>query len=145
MIQGCVASEVRPMGFVMQIEAMQSVPIMAAQQIVQHTLPALERRLDEAIILKPQAIGLVMAAVQIIDSAGLTWLLSMQERLETLGIRMRLVDPSPIMSDVLLATRLDARFTVEFAGGDGGAHGANGHSRTSQAPKGHEAGGGDGR
>ena len=35
--------------------------------------------------------------------------------------------------------------TVEFAGGDGGAHGANGHSRTSQAPKGHEAGGGDGR
>ena len=119
---------------------MQSVPIMAAQQIVQRTLPALERRLDEAIVSQPQAIDLVMSAVQIIDSAGLTWLMSMQARLETLGIRMRLVDPSPIMSDVLLATRLDAHFTLEFPGGGNGtgagSNGGNGLSRNGHSPGG---------
>jgi anti-anti-sigma factor len=95
---------------------MNSVPITAAQQIVQRTLPTLERRFDEVIAAKPPIIDLVLAAVQIVDSVGLNWMLSMQARLETLGIRMRLVDPSPIMADILLATRLDARFTVEYAG-----------------------------
>jgi anti-anti-sigma factor len=102
---------------------MQSVPIMAAQQVIQRTLPALERRLDEVIAGKPGVIDLVLSAVQIVDSAGLNWLLSIQSRLETLGIRMRLVDPSPIMADVLLATRLDARFTVEVTGGAGSGNG----------------------
>ena len=124
---------------------MQSIPIMAAQQIVQHTLPALERRLDEALVSKPEAIDLVLSAVQIVDSAGLTWLLSMRERLETLGIHMRLMDPSPLMSDVLLATRLEARFTVEFTGAAAGAGGGNGHSRNALAPSGHAPGGTDGR
>ena len=122
---------------------MQSVTIMVAQQIVQRTLPALERRLDEVIVSKPEAIDLVLSAVQIIDSAGLTWLLSMQARLETLGIRLRLVDPSPIMSDVLLATRLDARFTIEFTGG--GVVGAGAGGGNGQSSNGHSTGGTDGR
>jgi anti-anti-sigma factor len=105
---------------------MQSISIMAAQQVVQRTLPALERQLDEVIAGKPGVIDLVMSAVQIVDSTGLNWLLALQARLETLGIRMRLVDPSPVMADVLLATRLDARFTVEVTGGPGNGHLAGG-------------------
>jgi len=105
---------------------MHAIPILAAQQIVQRTLPTLERRVDEVIAAKPEVIDLMVSAVQIVDSIGLNWMLAMQTRLETLGIRVRLVDPSPIMSDVLLATRLDARFTVERTGGDrgGGNHGS---------------------
>lgn len=105
---------------------MQSVPIMAAQQVVQRTLPTLERRVDEVLVSKPEVIDLMVSGVQIVDSIGLNWMLALQGRLETLGIRMRLVDPSPIMSDVLLATRLDARFIVERTGGSdngGGNHG----------------------
>jgi len=79
--------------------------------------------LDEVIAGKPGVIDVVLSAVQIVDSAGLNWLLSIQARLETLGIRMRLVDPSPIMADVLLATRLDARFTVEITGAAGSGNG----------------------
>ncbi len=111
---------------------MQPVSITAAQQIIQRTLPALERKLDEVIAAKPGVIDVVLSAVQIVDSAGLNWLLSIQARLETLGIRMRLVDPSPVMADVLLATRLDARFIVEItaAPGSGNGHAPGGdHGR----------------
>ena len=91
----------------------------------------MERKLDEVIAGKPGVIDFVLSAVQIVDSAGLDWLMSIQARLETLGIRMRLVDPSPIMADVLLATRLDARFTVEItAAGSGNGHAPGGdHAR----------------
>jgi anti-anti-sigma factor len=107
---------------------MQSVPVIPPQQITQREIPALERRLDEVIVAKPEAVDLVMSNVQIVDSAGLNWLLSIQSRLETLGIRLRLVDPSPIMTDVLLATRLDAHFTVEIraAAGAGNGHAPGG-------------------
>src|SRR5262249_32860753 len=108
---------------------MQSIPIMAAQQVIQRTIPTLERRVDEVVVSKPEAIDFVMSSVQIVDSAGLNWLLAVQSRLETLGIHMRLVDLSPIMSDVLRATRLESRFTVGQSGaangngnGAGGAH-----------------------
>jgi anti-anti-sigma factor len=104
---------------------MTSVSITAAQQVTQRTLPALERRLDEVLAAKPDVVDVLLAAVQIVDSAGLNWLLSIQSRLETLGARLRLVDPSPIMADVLLATRLDARFTVEVTAAPGSG---NGHS-----------------
>jgi anti-anti-sigma factor len=102
---------------------MQDFSIIAAQQVIQRTLPALERRLDEILAGKPAVVDVVLSAVQIVDSAGLNWLLSIQGRLETLGVRMRLVDPSPIMADVLLSTRLDARFTVEVTGGAGAGNG----------------------
>ena len=118
---------------------------MAAQQVVQRTLPALERQLDEVLAAKPEAIDLVLSAVQVVDSAGLSWLLSMRERLETRGVHMRLVDPSPLMSDVLLATRLDARFTVEITGEAAGAGGGNGHARNSPSSSGQARGGTDGR
>lgn len=105
---------------------MRTASATAAQQIVQRTLATLERRIDELVAEKPDVIDLVLSHVQIIDSAALNWLLSMQARLETLGIRMRLVDPSAVMADVLLSTRLDSRFTVESTGGNGLAAAGNG-------------------
>ena len=102
---------------------MHVVSVTAAQQLTQRTLPTLERRVDEAIHEKPEAIDFIMSAVQIVDSAALNWLLSLLARLETLGIRLRIVDPSAIISDVLLATRLDSRFTVVVSTGVGAVDG----------------------
>jgi len=101
----------------------QAVPITAPQQIVQRTIPALERRVDEVIAAKPPVIDFVVSSVQIIDSVGLNWLLQVQTRLETLGMKMRILDPSAIVSDVLLATRLDTRFTVTVSAPTNGENG----------------------
>lgn len=83
------------------------------QQVLQRTLPTLERKVDDAIDTKPDVVDFVTANVQMIDSAGLNWLLGVLGRLDTLKIKMRIIDPSPIMADVLQATRLDSRFAVE--------------------------------
>jgi anti-anti-sigma factor len=128
LFQGCPWHPDRSRYDLSRIEAMDSVPITAAQQLVQRTLPTLERRFDEVIAAKPPVIDLVLSAVQIVDSVGLNWLLSMQARLETLGIRIRLVDPSAIVADILLATRLDARFTIERTASHEHPHNGNGHS-----------------
>ena len=98
-------------------QVLQAVPVVAAQQLISRTLPLLERRIDEIIVAKPEAVDLVLSAVQLVDSAGLNWILQTQARLETMGVKMRLIDPSPIMADVLLATRLDSRLTVETSTG----------------------------
>jgi anti-anti-sigma factor len=98
------------------VRTMETVPIIASQQIVQRTVSSLERNVDDAIVGKPEVVDLILSSVLLVDSAGLNWLLSVQSRLQTMGIRLRLMDPSPIMADVLLATRLDSRFTVEVTG-----------------------------
>ena len=106
---------------------MQAISIAVAQQVLTRTLPLLERKVDEAVVAKPQAVDLLMSNVQIIDSAGLNWILAVQTRLETMGIKLRLVDPSPIIADVLLATRLDSRLTIEHTTGNAsGSGGVNG-------------------
>ena len=107
-------------------DIIQAVSIAAAQQVLARTLPLLERKVDEAIAGKPPFVDLVVSNVQIIDSAGLNWILAVQARLEGMGIKLRLVDPSPIMDDVLLATRLDSRLLVERTAGAAGAGGVNG-------------------
>ncbi len=103
---------------------MQAVAVAAGQQVLTRTLPQLERKVDEAVAAKPPFVDLNVSNVQIIDSAGLNWILSLESRLETLGIKLRLLDPSPIMTDVLLATRLDSRLVIErTAAIPGGADG----------------------
>src|SRR4051812_1654664 len=97
--------------------------LMAPQQISQRTLATFERQVDDAITQKAESVGLNLSAVQIIDSHGLNWLLGTLARLTTCGIQMHLVNPSPIMNDVLLSTRLDARFTIHRSPGDGANHG----------------------
>ena len=106
--------------------------VVAAQQLVSRTIPLLERKFDDVLAAKPEAVDLVLSAVQIVDSAGLNWLLSLQARLESLGTRLRLVDLSPVMGDALLATRLESRLGVAAASASteaslspaGGVHGS---------------------
>jgi anti-anti-sigma factor len=107
----------------------QTTPIIAPQQIVQRTIPTLQQRVDEAITAKAAVVNLLLSSVLTIDSAGLNWLLAVHAQLETLGMHLLLRDPSPIVSDVLLATRLDSRFTVavteaseNHGNGSGGDH-----------------------
>jgi len=104
---------------------MQAVPINAPQQIVQRTVPTLERQMDDAIAGAGQGIDLILSQVQIVDSAGLNWLLQTQARLVTLGKKLRLVDPSPIFSDILVATRLEQRFSIMTSSGQGGNNGSH--------------------
>jgi anti-anti-sigma regulatory factor len=91
---------------------MKSHVITAPQQILQRNIPTIERQFDDAVAAKATVVDFVLSAVQIVDSAGLNWLLSCQGRLESMGMKLRMVDPSPLMADVLLATRLDTRFLV---------------------------------
>src|SRR5258708_4729659 len=95
-----------------ETEMSPAVSVAAAQQVVSRTIPLLERKFDDIMAAKPEVVELSLSAVQIVDSAGLNWLISLQARLESLGTRLRLVELSPVMADVLLATRLEARFGV---------------------------------
>jgi len=104
---------------------MQAVPVTAPQQIVQRTVPTLERQVDDALGTAGQGVDLILSQVQIVDSSGLNWLLQTQARLETLGKKLRLVDPSPIFSDVLVATRLEQRFNIMTSTGQGGSNGSH--------------------
>jgi anti-anti-sigma factor len=104
----------------------QSIPVAASQQLIQRSVPTLERLVDDAIAARPAAIDLVVSAVQIVDSGGLNWLLALHARLDTLNIRLRLTNPSPVITDALAATRLDARLAVAgaaVADTQGGTHG----------------------
>ncbi|HUO07370.1 MAG TPA: STAS domain-containing protein [Phycisphaerae bacterium] len=86
--------------------------IDAPQQISQRTVNGIDRDLDEAITQRAPNVALNLSATQIIDSAGLNWLLNAQSRLAASNITLHLVAVPPIVVDILLATRLDSRFTV---------------------------------
>ncbi len=89
-----------------------SFQVLASQQISSQTITALERQIDDAIHRKPDVVNLNLAGVQTIDSAGLNWLLATQTRLGGHGIQLTLQDPSALLHDVFLATRLDSRFKI---------------------------------
>ncbi len=89
-----------------------AVTIVAPQQITQRTMNGLDRQLDDAITQRVGVVELNVAGTQIIDSAGLNWLLNAQSRLAATQIRLQLVEVPAIVQDVLLATRLDSRLTV---------------------------------
>ena len=92
--------------------------IPAPQQISANTVPTLERQIDEAIAQRASAVEFDLAITQIIDSAGLNWLLNSQSRLGTMNIPLRLAGAPPIIIDVLHATRLESRFTLVPATGE---------------------------
>jgi len=86
--------------------------VQPPQHITQAALAALDLQLAEAMLQKVANLGFNMSQVQSIDSAGLNWLLSAQNRLAQQGIHMVLHDPSPICLDVFVATRLEQRFKL---------------------------------
>jgi anti-anti-sigma factor len=89
-----------------------AVTIVAPQQITQRTMNGLDRQLDDAITQRVALVELNVAGTQIIDSAGLNWLLNAQSRLGATEIRLQLVEVPAIVQDVLVATRLDSRLTI---------------------------------
>ena len=91
--------------------------VVAPQFISQRTVGGLDRLIDDAIAQRPELIDMAMGGVQGLDSAGLGWLVSVQERLSGLGMKLRLADPSELVQDILLATRLDTRFAVHCTTG----------------------------
>jgi anti-anti-sigma factor len=94
-----------------------AVTIIAPQQISQRTINGIDRQLDDAITQRVGVVDLNVSATQIIDSAGLNWLLNAQSRLAATNMRLQLVGVPAILQDVLLATRLDSRLTVVAAEG----------------------------
>jgi anti-anti-sigma factor len=96
---------------------LRTLTVIAPQSISQRTLGGLDRLIDDAITQKPDIIDVAMAAVQGVDSTGLGWLISVQERLGGLGIKLRLTDASDLVQDILLATRLETRFSLHCTSG----------------------------
>jgi anti-anti-sigma regulatory factor len=97
--------------------------LVLPQQITTRTLPLLERQVDDA-IGRQVSLEMMASAVQIVDSAGLNWLLTARARMEVAGLAVKLVDPSSVMADVLLATRLDSRFVIQNTTASGGERNA---------------------
>ena len=91
--------------------------IVAPSSLNQGNLAAMERQVDQALLRKPEAVWVELSAVQSVESAGLEWILMAQSRLAIQGIQLILRNPSPIMADILIATRLDSRFMVVPTGG----------------------------
>jgi anti-anti-sigma factor len=87
------------------------------QQITLRTIPLLERQVDDALAQRASSVEMFAAPVQIVDSAGLNWLLSAKARLEAANCTLKIVDPSPIVIDAFTATRLDSRFTLVHSSG----------------------------
>jgi hypothetical protein len=91
--------------------------VIAPQFISQRTVGGMDRLIDDAITQKPEVIDIALAAVQGLDSVGLGWLISVQERLAGLSMKLRLTDASDLVLDILLATRLETRFALHCTAG----------------------------
>src|SRR4051812_47179927 len=83
-----------------------ALQIALAQQISVRTIPLLERQLDDAFAQRASSVELIAGSVQVVDSAGLNWLLNAKTRVEALGASFKINDPSPVLIDAFTATRL---------------------------------------
>ena len=82
-----------------QVKPCNQCHVVVAQQVgsaARLRRQAGSRKMDDAIAAKPECIDLVMSNVQVIDSAGLNWILTVQTRLEQTGTKLRNRQPSPI-------------------------------------------------
>lgn len=77
--------------------------------LVENSLGALDHQIVQAMLQKPVALALDCSAIQAVDSAGLNWLLAVQSRLTMQSIAFFIQAPSPILTSIFLATRLDQR------------------------------------
>jgi anti-anti-sigma regulatory factor len=87
------------------------------QQITLRTIPLLERQIDDTLAQRASSLEMLATPVQIVDSAGLNWLLTAKSRLEAANCALKIVDPSPLVVDAFTATRLDSRFTFVHTNG----------------------------
>ncbi|HVX83555.1 MAG TPA: STAS domain-containing protein [Phycisphaerae bacterium] len=102
---------------VRNVDPTESLTIRAPQHVNQRTVGTLDSLVDDAIARKAGIVDVAMDSVQSVDSAGLNWLVAVNERLQSLGMKLRLADPPELVQDILLATRLDTRFAVHCSMG----------------------------
>ncbi|HVS69802.1 MAG TPA: STAS domain-containing protein [Phycisphaerae bacterium] len=102
---------------VRNIDPPESAVIRAPQHMNQRTVGTLDTLVDDTIVRKVGIVDVAMDGVQSVDSAGLNWLIAVNERLQSLNMKLRLADPPELVQDILLATRLDTRFAVHCSMG----------------------------
>lgn len=96
--------------------------ITPPQHMTQACIGGLDRQIDQAMVSKPEAVGVELGSLASIDSACLNWLLAAQNRLAAQGIQMLVRNPSELCLDIFMATRLDHRFKIVGAGMEGTNH-----------------------
>jgi len=82
--------------------------------LVAANLAPLQEELRVCITAGRNRIVLDLGPVPFIDSRGLEWLLDAARRLRSAGGRLKLVNPNPLCSEILTATRLVPEIEVYF-------------------------------
>lgn len=88
--------------------------LATSQPLLEQQIPALGRDIDAAVAAGRIRIVLDLGQVPFIDSSGLELLLETARRLRAAGGRLRLLNPNPLCSEILAATRLDREIEVFF-------------------------------
>jgi anti-anti-sigma regulatory factor len=96
----------------------QAILITAPPQFNARALGLLDRQVDDAISQHFLFVDLDMVGVELLDSAALNWLLTTQDRFNASEISLRLIKVGALVADILLATRIDGRFTIQAAAAD---------------------------
>jgi anti-anti-sigma regulatory factor len=92
---------------------------MCPAALSQNNLAALERQVDSVLSTGPSIVAVDVSNIDAAESAALEWLCALQNRIITNNAKMVLRKPSPVMRDILIATRLDHKFQIETATGGG--------------------------
>ncbi len=82
------------------------------ESFTQASLGTIDRLMDTALAGNPELLNVDLGRISAVDSAALNWLIATQTRLAGLGIQMVLQNPSALITDVLIATRLEHRFQL---------------------------------
>jgi anti-anti-sigma regulatory factor len=82
------------------------------EAFTQGSLGTVERLIDTAVAGNPELLTIDLSRVNAVDSAALNWLLATQTRLAGLGIQVLINSPSPLATDVFIATRMENRFQI---------------------------------
>lgn len=98
---------------VRNIEPEKSTAVQVPMQFTQPTLSVLDRMLETVIRERAAVVALDFSKVSQVDSAALNWLLALQDKVHANEGRVQINNPSDLMHDALLATRLETRFPIE--------------------------------
>jgi anti-anti-sigma regulatory factor len=82
------------------------------ESFTQASLGTIDRLMDTALAGNPELLKVDLSRINTVDSAALNWLLATQTRLAGLSIQMILQNPSALITDVLVATRMENRFQL---------------------------------
>ena len=84
------------------------------QPLLEAHVAVVRSEIEEAIAAKRTRLVLDLAHASFIDSSGLELLLETARRLRGMGGRLKVVNPNPLCSEILTATRLDRELEIAF-------------------------------